>query len=227
MRWIDPYDENKFIEEREEYILAVGGDGTLLRAIQQHKDTNKPFLPIAGGTENFLMNAIKEEDIDLKSMTHLPLNLIEVVVNNYSNIAETHLAFNEVSIGSFCGWNTFKPLGGFDAEGMLDEVRGAGICISTAQGSTGLNKNCGGTILSLKASNWSISGMQTERRIDYVVKPQLIQLNVSSRAPFKVLVDNKPVLVEEDAFVGIRKGREVTLLVHDLDKLQEKRRHAK
>jgi NAD+ kinase len=223
-KWRDPYDDKKFIEEKDNYILVVGGDGTLLRAIKMHKDKNKPFLPIAGGTVNFLMNKGGIPIVPrLSDYEVLELQMLKVLMGQ----DQVFEAFNEVAIGSFCGWHNYQTYPGMDAEGMLSEFKGAGISISTAQGSTGLNRNCGGTILSLKSSNWSLVGMQTNTRIDYVTKPEPIGLHISSRNTFEIRIDGQIVRTRKDQAVTITKGRTIKLLVRDLSEYLERRRHAK
>lgn len=43
-KWIDKFDSEKYILEKESFIEAKGGDGTLIRAIHMHKDKLKPFI---------------------------------------------------------------------------------------------------------------------------------------------------------------------------------------
>ena len=54
--YTDLYDNTKIITEYPEIIKAVGGDGTLLTAINKFSHLNKPFYGVAMGTVNFLMN---------------------------------------------------------------------------------------------------------------------------------------------------------------------------
>ena len=74
MKIYDEYDNNKYIEEKENYIEAKGGDGTLIKAIHKFKDKNKPFFGIAAGTFNFMMN---DEDNIAPNCTYQKLYLMK------------------------------------------------------------------------------------------------------------------------------------------------------
>ena len=80
MKIVDKYDYNKYIEEKENYVLAVGGDGTLIRAIHKFGKLKKPFFGVAAGTANFLMN--EENEINIETSQILEFNLLKVTIFN-------------------------------------------------------------------------------------------------------------------------------------------------
>lgn len=227
MKIYDEYDKNKYIEDIGDFIIAKGGDGTLIKAIHRFDHLNKPFFGIAAGTANFLMN--EEAAIHFRTATTLEFNLIKVDV--YYKVEagifdneeiKTVYAFNDVNIGEFNGWIDFKCT---HKENQIGNFKGAGILISTAQGSTGANKNNGGSIMSLNSHQWSVTGTMTNRRIDYMVDPDELTIETKSRGNVKINVDGKHFEADKVTKVVISKSDiTVKVIFNDIKKFQEKRR---
>lgn len=218
--WIDKYDPMKYIQEKEGYIEACGGDGTLIRAIHMHKDKNKPFFGIASGTMNFLMN---KDLLPIKEATHHKFFLIEVNVKYMEDniIKEAKVnAFNDVIIGEFNGWIEFDC---YDKDNILGEFNGAAILISTAQGSTGANKNNHGTILPLSSKNWSITGVQTNRKVNYVIENKELIIKSKARGNIKINVDGSYFEKSNVLEVSLRKGGTVKVIFNNIKEFKKKR----
>ena len=200
-KWIDPYDSSKYIEEKDGWIEARGGDGTLIRAIHIHKDKGKPFFGIGAGTLNFLMNS---EDIVPEKCTFQKFYLINVEVSYTSyilsgndrgkhTITETFQAFNDIILGQFNAWIEFDCK---HEDNILGKFMGAAVLISTAQGSTGSNRNNRGTILPLSTKNWSVTGIQTNRNIDYVIESTELKIDVKSRGKITLCIDGSHKIID-------------------------------
>ena len=232
----DEYDKNKYIHNKKNYIEAKGGDGTLIRAIHKFDHLNKPFFGIAAGTENFMMN--DEEEINHETAEIVEFNLLKVQVftkkwktdndkswSDKQELIETSeivYAFNDVIIGSFNGWINFYCE---HKENILGDFKGAGLLISTAQGSTGANKNNHSTIIPLKSKNWAVSGVMTNRNIRYVIEPNELTVNVKSRENIKINVDGKHFEADNIHKVIISKSDiNVKVIFNDLKKFQDKRK---
>lgn len=227
MKIYDEYDKNKYIEDIGDFIIAKGGDGTLIKAIHRFDHLNKPFFGIAAGTANFLMN--EESAIHFRTATTLEFNLIKVDVTtevdgelfSFEKV-QTVYAFNDVNIGEFNGWIDFECT---HKENQIGNFKGAGILISTAQGSTGANKNNGGSIMSLNSHQWSVTGTMTNRRIDYMVDPDELTIQTKSRGNVKINVDGKHFEADKVTKVVISKSDiTVKVIFNDIKKFQEKRR---
>lgn len=229
-KWIDPYDSEKYILEKDEYIEACGGDGTLIRAIHMHAEKNKPFFGVAAGTLNFLMNNEKEI-IDSAVIKKLQLLNIEIEflkeiddVNGYTSYptTETIQAFNDVVIGEFNAWVNFKSS---HSESILGDFKGAGIIISTAQGSTGANKNNNGTILSLGSKLLSITGIMTNRRIDHCIENTGLVIECESRGNIKIAIDGSYRVIDNVQNVKITRGSDVEVIFNDYEEFKRKRQN--
>ena len=219
MKIYDDYDKNKYIEDIGDYIIAKGGDGTLIRAIHMFDHLNKPFFGIAAGTANFLMNS--EDKIKFQTAETLEFNLITVEVHT-EELVNVVYAFNDVIIGEFNAWIDFHCE---HKENILGDFKGAGLLISTAQGSTGANKNNHGTIIPLSSKHWAVSGVMTNRNINYVIEPNELIIETKSRGNVKINVDGKHFEADNVKKVVLSKS-EITIKVifNNLKEFQDKRK---
>ena len=220
--WIDPYDSEKYIQEFDKYIVAKGGDGTLIRAIHMHKDKNKPFFGIASGTINFMMNSESEIYPGAVIKKFQLLNIEISYIENNELQFETVQAFNDCTIGEFNGWIDFKSK---HDESILGDFKGAAIIISTAQGSTGANKNNNGTILSLSSKLLSITGVMTNRRIDHCIENTGLIIDCSSRGNIKVGIDGSYRVIEHVQRVKITRGADIEVIFNDYEAFKRKRQN--
>lgn len=217
-RWIDPYDSEKFIEEKENVIIAKGGDGTLLRAVRMHLDKGKPFYGVAAGTENFLMNPL-DSSISKKSK-YKRLRLLKIKIDTGAPGHLEFYAFNDITIGSFSGWNHFNV---DHKDDLIGKFKGSGIVLSTTQGSTGLNKHNGGTILPLNSKNWVVTGVQATKNVNYVIAPKKVNINCKSRGRVSVVVDGQDVYNDKEFNVEVSQGPEVIVIFNDYKSFKKKR----
>lgn len=223
--WIDPYDSEKYIQETYKYIVAKGGDGTLIRAIHMHKDKNKPFFGIGAGTANFLMNP--EEKIE-DAVTFQKFYLIKGTVTytrktfgwKDEEVTEEFIAFNDIILGQFNAWIEFECK---HEDNILGNFMGAAILCSTAQGSTGSNKNNNGTILPLSSKNWSVTGIQCNRNINYVIESTNLEINVKSRGLITLCVDGSRYIYDNVTKIQITRGDSVEVLFNNIQNFKEKR----
>jgi len=229
--YTDKYDSNKTIREFDTMITAQGGDGTLLTAINKFRHLDKPFYGYAAGTVNFLMNKGQPSE----DATIIKTNLLKVEVSygntdwregSYSTelvsgpITETFEAFSDINLGSFNGWITFDCT---HKDNQIGTFKGSSLVVSTAQGSTGLNRNIGGTILALDSKRWSVTGIATNRFINSVIKPTKFKVDVESRESVSIAIDGTNHVLYNVQSITITKGSSVEVIVNDLEEFQRKR----
>ena len=231
-KWIDQYDSEKYIQEKETYIESRGGDGTLIRAIHMHKDKNKPFFGIASGTINFMMNSESEiypsavikkfQLLDIAVEYKKEVYNLRGHVESLEQVVETVQAFNDCTIGEFNGWIDFKSK---HDESILGDFKGAAIIISTAQGSTGANKNNNGTILPLGSKLLSVTGVMTNRRIDHVIENTSLIIDCESRGNVKIGIDGSYRVIDNVKNVKITRGSDVEIIFNNYDEFKRKRQN--
>ncbi|KJR40306.1 ATP-NAD/AcoX kinase [Candidatus Magnetoovum chiemensis] len=132
-------------------IIVIGGDGTLLSAIHNYWQYNKPFFGINRGTLGFLLNQINSpkdliNGINKLDILKLKLLKAEFVLNNGQK--KELFAFNDIVLkadhGTVCHGNIQGQ------KYPLKEFKGDGIIISTPQGTTAYNHSAGGSVLPLE-----------------------------------------------------------------------------
>lgn len=229
----DPTDESKFVAETEEHIIVKGGDGSLLRAVDLYSHRNKPFYGVAGGTENYLMNPYEDGDalIPIEGHTIKKLHRIKVQVEHKNLegqglITSTFQAFNDVCIGGSDGMNSWIDFDISDKDASLGRFKGGGLIISTPQGSTGINKTNGGSILLLSSNLWSVTGDKTNRKIKYVFKPRRITIMPEARCSIIVWVDGANHVIDDVFKITLSKGDTVEVIFNDYESFKVKRREA-
>lgn len=126
----------------QRFILVLGGDGTMLRAIHAYYQENLPFLGVNYGTKGFLLNERAWLASPESFMTRA-YPILEVEVERGS---DTHraVAFNEVQIKSASGRSV--DLDFRIADRVTQNVQGDGLLVVTPAGSTGYNRSAGGHI---------------------------------------------------------------------------------
>ena len=232
----DKYDSRKHIDARNPVIVAKGGDGTLLKAINKFRQLGKPFFGIAAGTENFLMNSKMYKPryyIDPKAkrkrFTLIKVKVTALKVDEDSfkqeqpyEHSETYQAFNDVMIGG--DMNSWIDFNVHDKDRIIGKFKGGGLIFSTAQGSTGINKNNGGTILPLSSHNWVVTGDKTNRKIHYVLEPSHTSITCFSRKPITVWIDGANHIITNVTKIEISRGDVVTVIFNDYDDFKRKRK---
>lgn len=181
----DNYDNAKRIELMDGYIRATGGDGTLLKAMHLFHDYDLPFFGYAKGTVNFLMNDYHEPLF--ASYAEFPLMLVKI--HTFDGTFHKHYAINDVVIGEFNSWTHFDV---WHRDNQIGSFNGSGMIVSTSQGSTGINRNNGGTILPLGSKLLSITGMQCNRNINSVIDISSLE---NDRLEIKCIKKNDSVTV--------------------------------
>ena len=234
--YIDKYDKEKYIRVYENMILVKGGDGTLLRAIKKYRHLEKPFFGIAGGTLGFLMNTNLPHTYYPENIVAQDFNLIKVKVtytiqvpdpklgNIYDKdveVTKEYQAFNDISLGG--DMNSYIEFNIQEEDNFFGSFKGGGVIVSTAQGSTGINKNNQGAILSLNSKLWSVTGDKTERNIRAVIEPHKLAISVKSRTRVTLWVDGANTIVRNVSKVEISKGDVVQLIFGDYPEFQKKR----
>ncbi len=182
----DPYsDAARAIEERlagisvgpeqANVILAVGGDGTMLRAVRRHWRLRLPFVGFNLGHAGFLMNArfpkldndpaaalsqVFAEDL---TCHHLPM--LHVSYRKGDTWLDGGYAFNDVWIERSESRAIVMDVSiesGRVTWGAAD-VMGDGLLVANAAGSTGYAKSMGAAPLSVESPNWLLIGNNIAR----------------------------------------------------------------
>jgi NAD+ kinase len=148
-------------EDAANCIVAVGGDGTMLRAIRKHWRRRLPFVGLNAGHRGYLLNEIGEEmqdphflfdDLRVHQLPQLYVECQEMRGDRFG-----FYAFNDawVACGTGqCAWLEVKV----DGQARIKKLVADGALVSTAAGSTGYARSMGATPLLVDSQGWLVVG---------------------------------------------------------------------
>ncbi len=190
------FDTHECLKDNFDYLISIGGDGTILRAATFVRDTNLPIIGINAGRLGFLAT-VQEENIE---------NLLNrVLVNDFSiskrtlvslasnpsipDLEDINFALNEITV-SRKDTTSMITIETYINNEYLNSYWADGLIISTPTGSTGYSLSCGGPVI-MPTSNC------------FVITP-IAPHNLTAR----------PLIIPDDSELTIRiKGREEQYLV--------------
>lgn len=142
-----------------DFLVSIGGDGTILRAITLVKDLNIPIVGINTGRLGFLAT-IQHDEIE---------DAIDNIINNQYSISERSLltiessednaeinrcnfALNEIAVSRKNTTSMITVETELNGE-YLTSYWSDGLIISTPTGSTGYSLSCGGPVITPNAAS--------------------------------------------------------------------------
>ncbi len=138
--------------KRSDFLVSLGGDGTLLSLVRRSYGTNKPVLGINAGNLGFLAD-ITLDDVDnfLNQLMRDEYRIddrmmIEGFIQKSDGKKEEFYAFNDVVITR----DVISKMVSIDAfinDEWFNTYRGDGLIISTPTGSTAYNLASGGPVI--------------------------------------------------------------------------------
>lgn len=138
--------------DQADVVVALGGDGFMLQAIQENMDSGRSIYGMNRGTIGFLMNEYREEDLHERIIAAESETIRPLVMT--AETAEGNLltgrAINEVSLFRQSA-QAAKVRITIDGKVRLDELICDGIMVATPAGSTAYNLSAHGPILPLDA----------------------------------------------------------------------------
>ena len=153
LRAIEAYDlEVVTPTSQPDYILTIGGDGTLLAAFHEYQQWLEEvrFVGIHTGHLGFyadwqsyeLLELVKGLSQDNGDFVTYPL--LEAIIETTDGEKERLLALNEFSMRTLAGTMEADI---YIKRYFFETFRGDGLCIATPTGSTGLSKSLGGAVM--------------------------------------------------------------------------------
>lgn len=144
-----------------EFLITIGGDGTILDAVTVVRNSGIPILGINTGRLGFLANVAKEEiDIAINSLLSGKFTLDErktiMVQTSIDEQPEPVFALNEVTV-SRKGTTAMITIHAYINGEYLNSYWADGLIIATPTGSTGYSLSCGGPIIMPGSQNFVIT----------------------------------------------------------------------
>jgi len=137
--------------KKSDFLISLGGDGTLLSLVRRSYNYNKPVAGINAGNLGFLADIrINEVDEFLKQLKNGECRIDERMMicgTINSNSVETDFyAFNDIVVTR----STISKMATIEAyieDEIFNSYRGDGLIISTPTGSTAYNLAAGGPVM--------------------------------------------------------------------------------
>lgn len=144
-----------------EYVIVLGGDGTILRAAREYRDSLDQIKMIGinfgklGFYTDFLPDEFKEMisliESNQYSICRLPLLKYEFTTDQGSEIG---YALNEITVVNPLHTQRIDI---YINNEMFESFKGTGIVISTPSGSTAYNKSLGGSVVDINLKAFQLT----------------------------------------------------------------------
>ncbi len=134
-------------------IVALGGDGFMLRTLQAHGDRGVPVYGMKFGNIGFLMNRFQEDGLVARLQAAEPavLRPLQMTVTEADGGQAEALAFNEVALLRQTNQAAHIAVS-LNGKCKLDKLICDGVMVATPAGSTAYNLSAHGPILPLDAN---------------------------------------------------------------------------
>jgi len=197
------------------YVICIGGDGTILKASSYIKNLGIPIIGINTGRLGFLAkikvididNAINE--ISNKNYKLLERTLIAISYTKNNKKYKIGSALNEVSI-TRKNTTSLITIETKLNDDYLNTYWADGLIISTPTGSTGYSLSCGGPIIMPEAKNLVITPIAPHNlnaRPLVIPDNTIINLKVSGREnEFFVSIDSEITTLSNEMELSIKKA---------------------
>lgn len=154
--------ETQTMIEQADGVMALGGDGTVLRTVRELEASDKPVIGVNIGSLGFL-TSVAENDLEraldcLKKndFTVTVRSLVAAVVHGSNDQETSHEALNEVLLAGEHSSRVITIAVDVDGEYVTSYICD-GLMVSTPTGSTGHSLSAGGPIVRPETSVFVIS----------------------------------------------------------------------
>ena len=218
---IKRYDQTKL--ELSDVIIAIGGDGILLKALRNSIEKNKPVFGLNKGNVGFLMNELSFDNLENRIQTARKVKMHPLFMSAHKingNIF-TELAVNEVSILRQTHQAAHLKIT-VDKKERLNELVCDGILVSTPIGSTAYNLSARGPIIPLNANILALTPISSfrPRRWRGALLPQRVKIRIEvlnfDTRPVSATADNVEARDIKYIEISTDKTKKLTIL-HDSD----------
>jgi NAD+ kinase len=181
------------LKDDVELCLVLGGDGTILRALQRYAGTGVPVFAVNFGEIGFLAT-IEPEDLDdgieraLRGDFEL-LRLPAIVLED-----PQRTAINDVAIHRKVGERVAEIAYALEGE-VVGSVRADGLVVATPAGSTGYNLANAGPVMAWGVEGFVVSFIAPHSltaRALVVAPDDRLTIHNRSREPLEIAVDGRP-----------------------------------
>ncbi|AZG76886.1 NAD kinase [Methylocystis rosea] len=215
--------------EEADCIVALGGDGLMLRTLHRFMDAGKPIYGMNRGSVGFLMNQYRETGLRKRIAESKP-SIIHPLLMHAVNVRGDEFsahAINEVSLLRQTS-QIAKLRILVNGQERLPELVTDGVLVSTPAGSTAYNLSANGPILPLDAPLMALTPISAfrPRRWHGALLPDLAKVRIevleAAKRPVSVVADHDEF--RDLAYVDVVMDHATSLiLLHDAGHSLEER----
>lgn len=209
----ETFQSHEELEGKVNYLLSIGGDGTLLDTVTLVRSSGIPVLGINMGRLGFLAGINKQEmKVALESLMagHYTLDQRKLIrLESESNIfGGVNYALNECTIHKKQSSAMIRIHTYLNGE-FLNSYWADGLIIATPTGSTGYSLSCGGPIIFPQSGNFVITPISPHNlnvRPVIISDNSVITFEVEGRSSlFNVTLDSRTESIKMGTQLAVRK----------------------
>ena len=202
------------IDKELDFLISIGGDGTILDTITTVRESNVPIIGINTGRLGFLANNPKNEvensivnlingnyNIDKRTMLTLNCNDNKFGIDNF--------ALNEFTVHKKDS-STMMTIHVSINDEFLNSYWADGLIIATPTGSTAYSLSCGGPVLTPGSDNFVITPIAPHNLNlrPLVVRDDVkITIKIDGREKeFLTTLDSRSATIDRDTIMEIKKS---------------------
>lgn len=162
------YDE--YDSENTDLIICIGGDGTLLRLVQEYNFPKTPIVGINTGHLGFFQEIIPEKMDDFIFMYNQEkysiqsLNGVTAYIKTDSS-TDKHIALNEITVKGLMTHPVHLDISINNS--FIERFSGDGICVASPAGSTAYNYALGGSIVDPRLNLLQVTPIAPMQNVAY------------------------------------------------------------
>ena len=215
--------------EDADYIVALGGDGFILKSLHDFLKLNKPIFGMNFGSVGFLMNEYNIDNLENRLSNAQLTKLRPLVMKTLTPTGQEvkAIAINEISIRRE-KYQAAKLKVFIDDEVRMEELVCDGIIISTAAGSTGYNYSASGPIVPLGSNVMAMTAVSaySPRHWKGGLLKDNAKIKITNNNPSK-----RPIVAHADHIeskdvisveIEMSEGLEIPLLFDNDHKIEER-----
>lgn len=203
------------IKDTVNFLISIGGDGTLLHTVTLVRDSGIPIIGLNIGRLGFLSSIAKDEILpaidsiinnefllDKRTLIHL-----DTKDNLFGNI---NYCLNEFSIKGKDS-SSLSVIDVFIDGTLLNSYWADGLIIATPTGSTAYSLSCGGPIVTPGSENFLITPIATHNlTVRPIVIPDSCKIRIKLRGrneKYVVCLDSRSVTVDSSTELLLKKEK--------------------
>jgi len=148
---ISTFNSYETLKNKADFLLSIGGDGTLLKAVTYVRESEIPIMGINTGRLGFI-SSVSADQIDdaitdiLKGNYKINERTLLELSSDKKLFKEKNFALNEVAV-SKKDTSSMIRIDAYVDDEFLNTYWADGLVVSTPTGSTGYSLSCGGPII--------------------------------------------------------------------------------